>query len=62
MLDIGAGESGERQAEAIRKLTGDGFDLGGDGGGKTVRDARAEVAPRARAKRKRPVTTVCTST
>jgi hypothetical protein len=33
----------------MRKFTGDGFDLGGDAGGKNRRAARSEVAPRVRA-------------
>jgi hypothetical protein len=49
LLDIGTGKSGERESQAMRKLTGDGFDVGGDAGGKTGQDARSEVAPPNRA-------------
>ena len=35
LLDIGTGESGERESETMRKFTGHGLDLGGDAGGET---------------------------
>src|SRR5271166_4476835 len=48
-LDIGQRQSGERQSEAMRKLTGQGFYLHDDAGGKRARDARPEVVRRGRA-------------
>lgn len=47
LLDIGTGESGERESETMRKFTGHGLDLGGDAGG-NGRDARLETALRGR--------------
>jgi hypothetical protein len=48
-LDIGQRQSGERQSEAMRKLTGQGLYLHDDAGGKRARDARREVVRRGRA-------------
>jgi hypothetical protein len=48
-LDIGEGESRERESQTMRKLTGEGFYLNDDAGGKRGRDARPEVVPQGRA-------------
>ena len=46
LADIGQGQPRERQPETMRKLTGEGFYLHDDAGGKTGRDARLELVPR----------------
>src|ERR1700730_9358212 len=64
LLDIGDGESRERESQTMRKFTGEGLYLNDDAGGKRVRDARHEVAPhrpgrRAKANRLRHLLTIC---
>jgi hypothetical protein len=49
LLDIGDGESRERESQTMRKLTGEGLYLNDDAGGKKGRAARPEVAPRGQA-------------
>ena len=44
LLDIGDGESREREPQPMRKLTGEGLYLNDDAGGKRGRAARPEVA------------------
>jgi len=46
LADIGEREPRQRQPEAVRKFTCEGFYLYHDAGGKRVRDARPEAAPR----------------
>lgn len=43
LADIGQGQPREGQSEAMRQLTGEGFYLYDDAGGKTGRDAHPEV-------------------
>src|SRR5580692_1680826 len=49
LLDIGDGESRERESQTMRKLTGESLYLNDDAGGKRGRDGRPEVAPPSRA-------------
>ena len=46
LANIGHRQAGERQPEAMSQLTGEGFYLHDDAGGKRGRDVRPEVVPR----------------
>src|ERR1700730_13894310 len=49
LLDIGDGESRERESQTMRKFTGEGLYLNDDAGGKERGTPRHEVAPPGRA-------------
>jgi hypothetical protein len=55
LLDIGDGESRERESQTMRKLTGEGLYLNDDAGRKRGRDGRTEVAPPGRADASRQI-------
>jgi hypothetical protein len=63
-LDIGDGESRERESQTMRKFTGEGLYLNDDAGGKRVRDApprgcSSRPGRRAKANRLRHLLTIC---